>query len=56
MKDDMYDAFGHDNFSNLALLLLSKGYITSEEAHNVITMKSKDFLKYISSRYIENTK
>ena len=54
--EDMYQDFGHDNFSNLSLLLLSKGYITGEEAHNILTMKPKDFLKYISSRYIDNNK
>ena len=52
---DMYEDFGHDNFSNLALLLMSKGYITAEEGHNVLTMKTNEFLEYISSRYIDNT-
>ena len=52
----MYEDFGHDNFSNLSLLLFSKGYITAEEGHNMLTMKPNEFLKYISSRYIDNNK
>ena len=53
---DMYEDFGHDNFSNLSLLLVSKGYITPEEGHAMLAMKHQDFLKYILSRYQRNNK
>ena len=50
----MYEDFGHDNFSNLSLLLVSKGYITPEEGHAMLAMKHQDFLKYILSRHQRN--
>lgn len=53
---DMYEDFGYDIFSNLSLLLLIKGYITSEEAHNMLAMKHQDFFKYILSRHENNNK